>query len=164
MTEKILNIEIFFANDLYFLSNKKKNYYFMIYNHYSYYSILGQRNIDSIQYTRINSPGYKTKIGEFTTFFDRIELENNNASIFESIVPLSDSKVSNEFYFVFKTSFDAILIKSDLKRFIESKHILKGIKVLIPFQRYLPLIPMSDNEIEKSNLIKRKPIKLCIDN
>lgn len=161
--KNMLPVEVFFTEDLQYLFKTKNLYYFMPFNYYMYSDIIGFDKISSSAYERITNSGRDEKKPDDLIYFDRLDIQNNITSLFKNLHPWSATDKSENVFYIFKTSFDGILIKNDIKRTRKSKYYLKNIKVLIPFQRYLPLIPVSQNELENCSLVKRKPIKLCTD-
>ncbi|MBX7046525.1 MAG: hypothetical protein K1X86_11890 [Ignavibacteria bacterium] len=159
---KNLNIEIFFVDNPEDIFNKNNLTYFMIFNYVLYMDVYEEKNINYAQSSRISSKGNKGQLIDSVIYFDRLDLDRNNAFMFENLIPWSTTKTCEEVFYIFETTFDGILVENDLKEKIESEQTLKNIHVLIPFQRFLPLIPFSEKKLEESNLVRREPFKLCI--
>lgn len=163
INENRIPIEIYLTEDLNSLFDWKNLYYFMPFNYYMYADIIGFKKIDSLQYSRITNSGTENKESGYSIYFDRLDLLNKNPSYFRNLFPWSTSSENGNVFYIFKTSLNGVLIENDIKRNRKTKHYINNVKVLIPFERFLPLTPVSEKELENSHLIKRKQIKICAE-
>ena len=151
-------VSIYFTKDLSQVNSLHESYYFAMFNYYVYGDSWGA--IDSVNYYKLINTGKKNDLPENGKYFDRFDDTKNNCSLFINSNSWRLKKDYESNFFIYRTSFDGILIQDKLV-FNDEYDKPQKRKVLVPFFRYLPLFEVKSSEIEKYNLLKKSALNLC---
>lgn len=156
-----VKVAIYFISELKQIKNLNRSYYFVMFNHILYGDLWNPELIDYTTREKLISYGRDNDLEKNVIYFDRFDDVKNDCSIFQKSSAWYLSNKAAENYFIFRTNFDGILIKDDIKIKGNKKIKVKSIKILIPFTRYLPLLEVKESELTKYPFLKKRLISPC---